>query len=259
MKYLVALLVIFIIIPNVFAQTIAENAEEALNKAREDMLEMAGLGFSIEYVNDTLQKAEKAMEEGNYELVIENAKKIAERKEDALRIRDSLRALALRITEVKNLGLNTSRAEEYFEKAERSFQRENYDEAEDWIFQANKYLYDVEAEYTLLRARYDAAKENISVFLSENGGKIILALIIVSTITLVSYRYIRRERSEKKLKDLELEKEVIKEMIKKTQEKYFKKGEISRNSYEARIKKYRERLREIEEEVPILKKQLGLA
>jgi tetratricopeptide (TPR) repeat protein len=245
----IAILLLLLSFPSTLAQGVEDDAKAALAQAQLDIQEMQEFGLAITYVNDTLREAQKAMSEGNFPLVIEYARKIRERKEDALRIMDSIRALELRITEVSAMGLDTQQAEEKLAKAKKYFQMENYDEAEEWIFRGNKDLYDVEAEYTLLKARYDAAKENIVAFLKEKWKGISATFAILLLVGVVSYNQLSVIKARKRAEELEMEREIVEELLKKTQADYFKEGKISREVYEIKSRKYRERLREIEEEI----------
>jgi hypothetical protein len=243
------LILLLLLFPLVSAKGVAEDAEKALSQAELDVQEVVELGLSASYFTDALENARKAMETEDYPRVIEIARKIRERKEQAFFIRDNIRALEIRVSEAHAAGLDTSRTEEDLERAKRSFERENYEEAEEWILQGNRELSEVEAQRSLLRAKYASARDNLITKLKEGWKKIVGALIVLTAAGIVSYNRFSQMLTERKREDLELEKKVLEELAKKTQEEYFKLGKMSKEVYHTKSRKIRERLREIEEEL----------
>jgi hypothetical protein len=255
-KYLVVI-ILLISVSIVEAQEVQEkDALDAISQAEKDMQEMQEMGFGVVYVNDTLIEAKRALEDKDYALVLEKAGAIGERKERAYIISDSLRALELRIEEVGKMGLNTTEAEENLIEASITFQNENYDEAEEAIFQGNKNLYAVEAEYTLLKARYNAARDNIISYLQRHRQDISIAAILLLVIGLVSYNKIRTVMLKRRLRDLELEKEVLVDLMKKAQIDYFQTGAISKGAYDIKMGKYNEMMLKVKETIPLLQARL---
>ncbi|MBU2560333.1 hypothetical protein KKA03_05510 [archaeon] len=258
-KYLVMLVVLSIFFPLLWAQETqtAEDASNAISQAEKDVQEMQELGLGVAYVSDVLIEAQAALQSKEYARVLEKTDEIDKSKQHAYKIIDSLRALELKIEEIDRRGLDVAEAETLFDAASSSFQNEDYDRAEELIFQANGHLNRVEAEYTLLNARYNAARDNTVSYINRHRQQILITAAALVFVGLVSHHRIRIIRTRRRLKDLELEKAVMANLIKKTQTDYFQKRAILRETYDARIKKYRERVLEIKETMPILQAKLG--
>ncbi|MFQ6136703.1 MAG: hypothetical protein ACE5PM_05945 [Candidatus Hydrothermarchaeales archaeon] len=236
-----------------------EDALAAISQAELDIREMSERGFGVVYVNDRLIEARNALLVGgktNYALVLVKAEEISKRKDRAYGIRDSLRALKLRIEELSGRGLDTAKAGEIYIAASDAFRKENYDEAEELVFQANKNLSDVEAEYTVFRARYNAARDNTISYLKEHWRGISMALALLLVIGLISYDKFESMKTRRRLDDMEIEKKVLVEQMKKAQIDYFNKGLMSRESYDIKMRKYREMMVKIEEGIPVLRTRL---
>ncbi len=236
--------------------------KEALNAyilAEVNMREISELGSGIFYANDRLIEAKNALQVGgpsNYALVLTKAEEISKRKDRAYRISDSLIALKLRIEELKGKGLETGMAEKNYMAASEAFQKENYDEAEELVFQANKFLTDIEAEQTVLRARYNAARDNTTTYVKEHWKSTVVAIALLLVIGSISYDKLDLIKTGQRLEDTELENTVLKDEMKRAQVDYFNKGLMSRESYEIKMTKYREMLVKNEEIIPVLKARL---
>lgn len=259
MKKLIVILIIILSIPLVLAveNQSASDASNAILQAELDIQELVEAGFNVVYFNDTLIAAKEAFKAKDYALVLLKTKEIADRKIRAYNISDSLRALELRILEVKSKKLNTSEAENIYNKAIQAFKNETYDNAENFIFQANKKLSDVEAEATTLAAMVNAARENIFTYIKENWQSIMIIIIIGLIASFISYNKIMIIRTKHKIKDLRLEKKVLINLMKKAQIDHYQKGIIPAETYRIKMAKYRERMIEIKEMMPVLKARLG--
>lgn len=244
MKLAIAI-VLLVLLPIAYAQT-ADEAFTAITKAETDAQEMKELGLGTSYVIDALKAAKSAMEEKDYALAVKKAADVSERKEKALSIKDSIRALELRIEEVSAMELSVTGAEEELAKAKRAFEMENYGEAEDAVFKGNGALHETEAEYTLLNARYRAARDNMGSYIRDNWIVILFAAAVAIALAFIAYKKYEAVAAKRKARDMELEKRVLEDMTKKAQQEYFNEGTISKSSYEARVKKCRGRIREID-------------
>ncbi|MFQ5887872.1 MAG: hypothetical protein ACE5HY_04165, partial [Candidatus Hydrothermarchaeales archaeon] len=209
------------------AEATEKDALDAISQAELDLRDMSEMGFGVVYVNDRLTEAMNALQVGgkdNYALVLVKAQEISKRKDRAHGISDSLRALKLRIEDLSGRGLDTAKAEEIYIASLDAFQKENYDEAEELVFQANKNLSGVEAENTVLRARYNAARDNTISYLKEHWRGLSATLVLLLFIGLISYDKFDSIRTRQRLDDMEMEKKVLVEEMKKAQIDYFNKG-----------------------------------
>jgi len=252
------LIVCILITPTVFAANITE-VREAIENAEKIVQEMAESNFSTVFVNDTLLNAKEDFKKRNYDSVLEKTQTIETRKEKAYEISDSLNSIEVRIEELTEMNLDTSEIREVLEDAKREFRYENYDEADRLISKAFDEISDTEAKQTILKARYEAAKNKVITFFTffANYKEYVILTVLVSTIMcIILFKIITRIRIKKKLRSLRLEKSVVEDLIKETQKNRYQRGTISKKDYRLTISKYKSRIREIEKRIPVLQKKI---
>jgi len=256
MRYLLVLILALIIIPSSFAVNITD-ARSAVENAEKIIQEMVESNFSVSFVNDTLMSAKNNFMEGDYESVIEKTDIIEKRKEKAYEISDSLSSLDMRITDLEDMGIDTSSVRDIQRRAEREFYYENYDEADRLVDEAFSEISDLEASQTILKTRYDATKNAILTFFEENKMLVITVFISLAFISIISYMFIKRIKIKKELKNLSLEKKSIEVLIKDLQERRYKENKLSKRFYDVAMSKYKTRMRNIEKNILSLQKKIG--
>lgn len=275
-----------------FENITQEIALNAILQAEEDMKEMQEAGFGIVWVNDTLIETKKYFEGENYtallegiqkitnlerkrkaqELlteaqkrigvqvdygqVLEKTKAISERKAKAYEIRDLIRANELIITEVEETGLNLAPALEILNKAKIEFEEERYDKAIGLLTQIEPKIDEIKTENTLLKTIYRAGRETTLYFIKEHYIAIIITLSVIITVFLLSYNRIMVRILNKKIKDMELEKEVLTDLMKKAQLERYSNKIITKQTYEIKMIKFKEKITEIKEQLPVLQARL---
>ncbi|MEE9594529.1 MAG: hypothetical protein V3V92_03935 [Candidatus Hydrothermarchaeales archaeon] len=261
MKYLLVILVISALLlaytSPVAAQSAEREAELAIAQAEEVLLSMEWAGFSTLFSKDAVSDAKEAFDGGDYAEAMEKSSTVISRSERAFEIGDSLGALDLKIQDLETRQLEVSRAREMLSAAVVAFDKENYDEAEEFIFQGNNELDDAEAEYSILSARYTAARGNLLAYLRDHVLKVIASLILLGLIILGLYIITSRAMINKKIRSMELEKDVLKKLMEKAQVQYYRKASVSKSAFEIKNKVYRERTIQIEEELPVLHARLA--
>jgi len=233
-----------------------EEALKAIEKAEQDMQTMIDEGFSVEYINETLtiakEKAIKAdfnevlhLEWGElaYEEVIKYTNEIARRKNQAYNISDSITASRYKIQEYEKqsffgLEIETSGAKILIDEAAINFEEEKYDDAEDLLSEANSNL--------------ENEKDNFSALTTII--KLFIFLLSIFVIFFFIRYFLKIKNRQQEMKKLELEKKTITNLMKKAQVDRFEKAKISDTLYKIKMEKYTERLTEIDEIFPILKK-----
>jgi len=254
LAYLIFTVTILLMVSLAISQNATSTeAVQAIAQAEKDMKEMQDAGFGIVFINDTLLEARNALNKTDYELVIEKTRLISERKLQAYNISDSLRALELGIKELEALNLNISKVRELLNKSMTTFQEERYEEAEELIEEAYAELNSKRAEATIVQVRIRAVRENIISFVRENWLHLIIGIASSSAIGYIIYNRIMIIRTKNQIKDLGIEQEVLKNLMKRAQSDYFQKRTLTRGSYEIKIKKYKERMLETKELLPVLK------
>ncbi len=232
-------------------------AEDSVANAEKDMGEMMKSGFGTAFVNDTLLEAKLALGKSDYASAFKNAELVSQRKSQAYNISDSLRALELGMDELESAGLNSTGAREIFNKSVGAFASERYEETEKLISQAYAELADVRAEATLVNIMINSAKENVVSFIKENVSNILVSVVVLFMAGYACFEKLNGARIKNKIRDLEIEKTVLKDLMKKAQSDHFEKRTMTRETYEIRMRKYKERIAEIRETLPVLKARAG--
>jgi hypothetical protein len=228
-----------------------------IERAKADIREMEELGIGTGFVKDKLGDAENALSSRDYQLVLEKTEMIADRKKRALEILDSIWALELRIGEVSEIG-DTAKAEEKLAEADAFFENENYGEAEDAVFEGERYLRQVEGEYSIVKARYGAARDNTVTYVKERWKELVLLVLLVLAAIGVSYSKVSRMRDVKMLEGMRLRRGVVDGLILKVQKDYFSESKISRKVYDIKMRRYREKMLELDERILVFESQLGI-
>ena len=264
-----------------------ETALNSILQAESDMQEMQEEGFGVSWVNDTLIEAKKYFEgknytallqdiekindterkekakallltaqktigvEVDYKKVIELTKAINERKKKAYEIYDLIRASGLRIQEFKQQGLDISEVESTLANAVNEFKNERYQDAENLLNSIDKKLIELSAQTTLVKTIYRAGKENIAVFIKEHYKELLLLLGSLLVIAILLYNHIKIAVLRRRIRDMKVEKDVLGDLMKKAQMDYFAKGDITKQTFQIKMSKYKEKLAEINQKLPV--------
>lgn len=269
-----------------------ENALNAILQAENDMKELQEQGFGIRWINDTLLEAKKYFEGANYTTLLEELEKIndtetkerarilvataqekigvpvdykqvlektaaiAERKAKTYELSDLIRSSELRIEEFKQEGLNTSEADVILANAVNEFKNERYEDVENLLATIDTKLIELSAETTMMKTIYRAGKVNIIAFFENHYKELLLLLGSLSVIALLLYNRIMIVILRRKIKDLKVEEDVLEELMKRTQADYFARANIPRHIFEVKIAKFKERLAEVKQTLPVMESLL---
>jgi len=264
-----------------------ETVLNAILQAEKDMQEMQEESFGISWVNDTLIEAKKYFEgedytallkeieqindterrekskqllltaqktigvEVDYEKVLEKTKAINDRKERAFEINDLIRASELRLDEFKQQGLDTTDAESILSNAINEFENERFEDVEDILSSVDTKLIELSAETTIVKTIYRAGKENITSIIKERYRELLLLLGSLLVIAILLYNRIMISILRRKIRDMRVEKDVLEDLMKKAQTDYFAKGIITKQTFTIKIEKFKERLVEIKQKLPV--------
>ncbi len=260
MRVLLCILLFALFISIAFALNATE-AYNAILQARKDIAEMEAANFSTQLVKDLLFEAEQiynaqlALEERGgkpeYYLVIERTRKISKIKETAFLLHDELKALEAKLREVNSTG-NFSEAWKIFEQAKKEFYDERYEKVPELIDKTYKKIIELQALSTRVAAIYKATTKSITKILEMWWKEIIATIIVILFFIIVFWRKIKLWRIDRKIKLLELEKSVLRELIKKAQYEYFQLGKIPEVVYRVKVRKFGELIRDINRKIPLL-------
>jgi len=194
--------------------------------------------------------------------VLEITKTISERKQRTYKTNDLIRASELRIQEFKEQNIDTSEAEEILSNAINEFENERFALIEEILDKVDTKLIELSAETTLVKTIYRAGKENFIDFIKDRYRELLLLLGSLMIIAILLYNRIRIAALRHKIKDMKVEKDILDELMKKAQSDYFAKGDITKQTFEIKMGKFKERLVEIKRMLPaaeeLLDKRLKL-
>ena len=261
------ILVIFLFVSLTFSQNTydPENLKESINSAEQQMFEMSKDNFSIVRYNDTLilakQLYENQMNKFNnnmsydFSLVNDKLKELDNIKNKAYRAKDELGALKNSIEQVKNT--NMSSAWDMYRQAKEEFNSERYEQTISIIQKTYDKISELQASETKLKAFYEATSRNIQTFLYDNWTKIVAGGLVVLIIGILAHNRIAIILRKRRIDYLKYRKKVIKNLISKSQKKYFEEGSIPEQTYRIRNDKYGELLRDINRQIPVLKEEIS--
>jgi hypothetical protein len=254
---LLLIAVIFLVIPTILAQTYNETLV-ALDQANLDMSEMQEAGFTTIMINDTLTEANQLFEaqralelqggRADYSFILTKTREIAQLKQQAFETWDELEALRIRIESLDY----DSEAVVVYSKARTEFNNERYDLALDAIEEAHMKISEEEASRTRVTAIALAGTKTVAGFFTNNWKEICITLAMLFLLWLFFHKKIQIGLIDRKISNLRLEKEVLQEMIKKSQYEYFHLLKMPEDVYNIRIEKFGELIRDIDRKIPLL-------
>lgn len=262
-----------------------DDALNAIQEAELDIQEMVDAGFQVNSVNDTLIAARQALERADFaELIRKNATgelaekarealeglnyegftydeviiytdDIASKKEQAFMLFDSLRALEIKMGDYREQGVNTSEAQDIYNKALAAFDKERHGETESLLSDANSNLDEKRAELTSLNVIIQSGRG----FIEKNWRELLIAVIVLAVAGYIGWKKYRKKRIRNKLKKLKIEQETLIKLMKKAQTDMFKEAKLSRAIFNIKMEKYSKRLNEVKETIPVLEAMLKKA
>jgi len=271
-------IVLFLIVLSslVSADITREEAVNSINEAKQEIEEVVDQNISTDSLNALLLEAENALERADlsasldnsdideatkeaidyagylYEDVLIYTNEIGEKKNQIYIIIDSIFVLELEIEEYKNEGIDITETETRLSEIKVEFEQEHYTAAEEILEEAHFKLEEAKLETTSINIITNASK----TFFEKYWYEILIILIIIIVVLYFIGKRIKISKIKSRINKLKAEEKSLKELIKKTQrERYSKKG-LPASIYELRIKKYKEKINEIQHTLPVLKAKL---
>ncbi|MFO7872600.1 MAG: hypothetical protein R6U26_03065, partial [Candidatus Undinarchaeales archaeon] len=262
---LMTFLIVLVLSAGVFAYN-QQDAEEALSDAEECIQEMKASNLSTQRVEDLhgqaqdFYEAQVLREEQNitadYAFVVTTSNQICELKTNAFQVYDELKALEFEVESARESGINMEEIDPLYTEAVEAFESERYGEADALISETYDKISEVEATTTKIRAFYEASTKTLRGFLERNW-EILLTVVVFSIIAgLILKNRISIMLLERHIRHLELEKETIYDLIKNVQRVYFDEQDMSESEYLTKIKKFKQIIRDINRQIPLLKTEL---
>jgi len=236
-------------------------------------LEYAEIIKSEDVGSEQKKEAEQALklidwENLEYGQVIELTDKIKKTKEKILTINDMISVKEIQETNPQNeksfsiLGAIigdtveyegiSEKTKEILIQAKTAFNEERYDDAESLIKEYENNLEKEKAEYSMLNTLQRGTKN----FFQRNWQYILITLLVGGLLILFISSKTKKLFLKKKIRRMQTEKLVLIDLLKKAQRERYKENKISGLVYNIRMQKYKERLEEIKEKLPVLEKNL---
>jgi hypothetical protein len=225
-------------------------------------LEQNGLGVirMNDILKDTKQlyEAQVALEKQNgipdFRLIKQRIDEIEQVKVGALEVGDQLTALRVYVDSIKNL--NLSEVNLIYDQAKAEFSKERYDVSSNLIESAYKKISQIQAASTTTSVIYKVATASVMSFLKENWKTIVIIISVLFILGIILHNRIFAYIITRKILKLQLEKSILNNLIQQTQKEYFDKKTLPEESFNIRIKKFKELIREINRQIPLLKEQV---
>ncbi len=227
--------------------------------------QMKAQGFNTERVQDLILMAEQTYEaqsaleqlggRPDYSEVYLRATEVSNLRSLSFEISDELINLRNEIDALDD-SLNKTSLNKQFNLAKQEFYDERYEQSQEIIDQTYNDMSQIIAGENLLLALYDAATKTIGNFLDQNKYYIVSGIIILSVIFYFLRNYLKRYWLRRNIHKLKLEKEVLKQLIKKTQNEYFDDKKMPETIFHIRMNKFADLIRDIDRQIPILEEEL---
>jgi hypothetical protein len=141
---------------------------------------------------------------------------------------------------------------ELFNEASIAFY-EDREDAGDSLIELRQHL---EAQ-RLEAARSNTLKNTLSGFVQRNWYFILLFGMILGVVMFLTYKNINSRVLKNDIQKMKSKRSAILRLIKKLQQERFKENKIPEVVYDVRLKKYKEKLSEIKEKLPVLESRLN--
>lgn len=269
--FIVALLFLFAI-SHVFALdneqnlTNEEQASICLDESKEILTELIYENFTSLRVNDSLIQAENLFIAQNilkqnkkkydFSLVLPYCDEIKAIKQKAFEARDEFIALKRFYSELSIEGMDTQSIDEIILEIEGEMQSERYEKIEPLIEKTYEEIVNVRADYLSSNVFYKAVTRSLKQFFYENWIYFLFGLGVLFILFFIYKNTILQIMIRRKIHKLEVRKDTLKYLIRKTQREYFNQGDVSERTYNIRIKKFAELIRDIDRQIPLLNEQL---
>ncbi|MBU5575150.1 MAG: hypothetical protein KQA40_01635 [Candidatus Aenigmarchaeota archaeon] len=267
-KVLFGILILIVFGVSTLAENVTSEAfivKSQLLKAKEDMKKMIEDGFNVVRYNDTLLIAETEFnskyylevarnETQNYTKVKNLINELSNLKSLAYRTKDELETLKSTIDELSEI--NITPVLESYEKARADFYSERYEIALKEIEDTYKVISEQQSIQTKLKLFYEITSRTLENFIKTYWKEILITIAIIIILSFISYKRIKVYLLKKKLENLYIRRNSVRNLIANVQRDYFEKGKIDEGTYNIKVRKYGEIIRDINRQIPLIKEEL---
>lgn len=258
-------ILLILLLPNISSiSNESITAEREIINANFSIINMQNQGIPIKRVTESYNEAwqiytaQKELEESkknaDYKIVFEKINEVKDIREKAIKARDELIIFNETYFNVKKT-TNLSEMKGDYNKIIKSYKEERFEETPKLINKGYDKISEIQASQTTFNLFYSTTTKTIKNFLKKHWKEISISTAVILLILFMFQKAISRFIIKKKLKHLYLRKKTLNHLIKENQKRYFKKGNISKEEYDLKIKKFNEILRDIDRQIPLLKEK----
>jgi HEPN domain-containing protein len=237
-----------------------ENMNQALIlliNVKEEINHMREMGLKTVRVENEFKEAKLTFELGNYKKTVTIANQISGLKQKALEIKKGIEEVETKIGYAQQNNLDVIEIRQLLDSAAEEFELNNYEEAERLIERSKRRLEEIKAGSLFQLALGRGEKRfNVVGFLRNNWKQTAGVVVVIIVLGIIAGKIFSARIIKLRLKRLNKELDIIEELIKKSQEDYYKKKAISKDSYETAIDRLQIRMVRIKEKIPVLEAKL---
>ncbi len=241
------------------ARLCLDNSEITLNELKDN-------NFNYQRVEDLLIKAKSIydaqiilFENGksvDFSLVFPYCEEIANIRNFAFDVEDKYSSLKKFYEASITPDMNSSSIEKLFLEIEEEIDSERYERVPELINKAYEEISVVKSSNTKLNLFYKSTTRSFKRFIEKNWIIILVSTLLILLFFLIFNKKIKIFIIERNIKNLELRRKTIQDLMKETQLDYFQKGVISQGNFNLRTKKFAEFVRDIDRQIPLLREDL---
>ncbi len=232
------------------------DAGEAINKMRRSGLSTQRISDLLIIAKNTFQSeletAAQKKEKPDFTAFRQRLKEFNDVFDLAFTAHDELEALKSRIDKAATEVPDVKPAMDLYGQAQKELKDQRFERVMDLIEKADEKLLDLASLNTRAAAMYDAAVTNIGNFVNSHQTEIALVIVIPLVLGTIFRQQIKKYQYKSKISSLELERDTLKEEIKKAQQEYFVGGKISESVYTTRVTVFGDLIRDLTREIALL-------
>lgn len=237
-----------------------EKALQKLADLEEDIERMRLAGIRTVRVTDGLIVAQSIyqtervlVKDGVKENFSDTSKKVDEMLDIidlAYEAQDVVFALETHLGEVKS-SIDTGPVDELLASAKKEMRDERFEKAIESATAGENKIIELQSLDTKAKAAAEAATSNIISFLDTNKFNIVGILVVFGVLFLIFRNRLRHFLATARIRALELERDTLRDEIRRAQEDFFVKGAIPESIYKIRIKVFNTMIRTITQKIAV--------
>lgn len=241
------------------------NASNSLMESQRLMDSLISRNISVQRVNETFQEAsqlysaqlalEKQGGHAVYSQVMKDTESIKLIYDVAIQAQDDLIVFRKYLIKTE-MSINVSEAQSSIDDVEISFSQERFEDTPNLIDTAYNKISEVTAKQTTMNLFYSTTSKSIGKFFQDNWKIIIIVVSAVLILLFILWNRIQKLRLRIKVDSLLAQKQALGMLVRKLQEDYFDKGKISEAEYTVKIERFKEMIRDVDRQLPLLNEAL---